>query len=263
MATRAFRDADPIAWAFHHNTGVGPYTSAPEPVSEAARPPKEYLHAPLLPLPAAALPDVALADALAARLSCRRFTADGLAPEQLAAVLGAGYGVAGRVLLGRAELLERPVPSGGGLYPLELYVLVRAVPGLSPGAYHYAPQHHGLEDLGTGPIPPAVLSRLFLGQPYLAAAAAMVVITAVLSRSLDKYGDRGYRYVLFEAGHVAQNLNLAAAACGLGACNAGGFFDAHLGDLLGLDPDQEVPLYGVAVGRPASADRTDVRSPPQ
>jgi SagB-type dehydrogenase family enzyme len=92
-------------------------------------------------------------------------------------------------------------------------------------------------------------------------AAVIVVLTTVLERSLWKYGDRGYRYQLLEAGHVAQNLNLVATALGLGSFNIGGFFDSDLANLLGLDIEEEIPLYGIALGTPFTDDRTDLRQP--
>jgi SagB-type dehydrogenase family enzyme len=88
----------------------------------------------------------------------------------------------------------------------------------------------------------------------------VVVITAVPGRSLWKYGDRGYRYLLLEAGHAAQNLNLAAVEAGLGCCNLGGFFDEELAGLLLVDTEEEMPLYAVAVGVPASSDRDEQRA---
>jgi SagB-type dehydrogenase family enzyme len=175
--------------------------------------------------------------------------------------LRAAYGVIGTIYPGDQEMLERPVPSGGGLYPLEVYLLVLQGEDVAAGVYHYAAQAHALEQLGSLALPGAFVGQLFLGQPYLARAAVVVVLTAVVERSLGKYQDRGYRYLLLEAGHVAQNLNLAAAALGLGSLNLGGFFDCDLGSLLGLDLEAEVPLYGIALGVPAGTDRAALREP--
>jgi SagB-type dehydrogenase family enzyme len=110
-------------------------------------------------------------------------------------------------------------------------------------------------------LPRPLLGDLFMGQPYIGDAAAVIVLTTVLERTLWKYSDRGYRYILLEAGHVAQNLNLVASGLGLGALNLGGFFDANLAALLGLDPEAEVPLYGIAVGTPGDEERNQRRQP--
>ena len=104
---------------------------------------------------------------------------------------------------------------------------------------------------------------MFLGQPYLVNAAAIVLITAVVQRSLWKYEDRGYRYILLEAGHAAQNLNLCAEGLGLASLNLGGFFDEDVMALLKLDQDREIVLYGVALGKAAIDDRCERRRPPE
>ena len=255
-----FREADPMAWAFHRNTSRWPRVWEAPAVSESPEPPKEYPHAPILALPLPRFPATSLEDAVAGRSSCRSFSGAAIGQVDVSTLLGAAYGVQGRLWLSDAELLERPVPSAGGLYPLELYLLANRVDGLPAGIFHYASHSHRLEVLVRSPVASHMLGQLFLGQPYASDAAAVVLLTAVVARSLKKYGDRGYRYVLMEAGHVAQNLNLTAVALGLGSCNLGGFYDDALADLLGLDTDDEIPLYGVALGRPAVDDRAAGRN---
>jgi SagB-type dehydrogenase family enzyme len=257
-----FRDRHRVAWTFHRNTSRWPFNMRALPDSPAPEASfKEYLRSPALSLPSPRPPDVALGRVLDARRSCRRFTDAGLTQLDLATLLATAYGVRGRLVLGDLEFLERPVPSGGGLYPLELYLLLQRGQALAPGIYHYAPLHHVLEPVRPLELPHVFIGDLFMGQPYAADAATIIVMTAVVERSLWKYGDRGYRYILLEAGHVAQNINLVAAAMGLGSLNLGGFFDSDLANLLGLDLEAQVPLYAVAVGWPASDDRTDLRLP--
>jgi SagB-type dehydrogenase family enzyme len=126
--------------------------------------------------------------------------------------------------------------------------------------YHYVPVHHGLEQLRDEALPRRFQTYLFMGQRWATEAGAVVVITAVPGRSLWKYGDRGYRYFLLEAGHAMQNLNLAAIAVGLGSCNLGGFFDDELAAVVRADVEEEFPLYAAAVGVPATRDRHEQRS---
>lgn len=197
---------------------------------------------------------------LRARLSCRSFAEEAIGLDAVAELLWACYGVTGDARLGALELLERPVPSGGGLYPLEIYALVRAVEGLAPGVHHYTPTTHGLEHLREVELPGQLLRYLFMGQPLASDAAVLVVISAVTARALTKYGDRGYRYLLLEAGHVAQNINLLAPQLGLGSCNLGGFLDDELAALLTIDVEYEVPLYAIAIGRPTTTDRAGQRA---
>ena len=255
-----FRDKFPLAWTFHHNTSRWPHNvhGLSSDVRQAA-PFKEYPLAETVPLPAPILPPVSLADAITRRASCRQFTGEPLPLQQVSNLLFAAYGIHGEFPFGDQQFFERTVPSGGGLFPLELYLLLRFGSDVDPGVYHYNALHHFLERIHSFQMPGPLLSELFLGQPYLMNAAGILVITTVVERSLWKYEDRGYRYILFEAGHVAQNLNLAAAAQELGCLNLGGFFDTELAALLSIDIDQEVPLYCVALGEPRTKDRVAMR----
>jgi SagB-type dehydrogenase family enzyme len=174
-------------------------------------------------------------------------------------VLSAAYGVTGVSRFGQLEYLNRPLPSAGGLYPLELFVIARNVTETPPGVYHYAVMGHGLEQR-RDTVPPAALSTyLFMGQDVATQAQAVIVITAALARNLEKYGDRGYRYVLLEAGHCAQNINHAASGFKLGSCNLGGFFDRELADLLRVDIEAITPLYAIAVGVPQNKTLESLR----
>jgi len=200
-----------------------------------------------------------LSEAIAIRHSCRQFTGGPLTLAVLSTLLRGAYGHQGTAVLGGVAFQERPVPSAGARYPLELSLLVLDVEGIEGGIYRYAALEHALAPAGPAPAR-ALIADLFLGQPYLMNASVIVLLTAVVERLLERYGDRGYRYVLFEAGHVAQNVALLATASGLGALSLGGFLDDQLAGLLGLDVEQEIPVYGIALGIPATRDRALARS---
>jgi SagB-type dehydrogenase family enzyme len=251
-----FREMFPIAWAFNRNTSNSPdQVGSPTPIEPVA-PFKEYATAQLVPLPAPGKLKGSLGAAIRARLSCRQFEDHPLPLRTLSTLLHASYGIQGQVLLDEHEMLTRPVPSGGGLYPLEVYLLVREVKGLEPGTYHYAVLDHTLERLELAPVPASRLMEIFMDQAYAADAALVVILTAILARSMVKYADRGYRLILLEAGHTIQNLNLATTSLGWGSVNLAGFWDAELGAVLDLDREVEVPVYATAVGKPrqVSAD---------
>jgi SagB-type dehydrogenase family enzyme len=256
--TERFRIQSPETWSFHEHTSRWTFNTIAKSDQGIPIPGREDPSAPFWKLPEPA-PDPALDDLLRRRFSCRHYTKAAVAVEGLSAVLHRAYGVLGRSHMGDMEMLERPVPSGGGMYPLELYVIASNVSGLSNGIYHYVPVASGLELRCEVTVPSALLTYLFMGQSLVAEAAFVCVITAEFARLMRKYGDRGYRYVLFEAGHVAQNVNLAAASLGLGSCNLGGFFDRELAQLLELDVEEEFPLYGVAVGVPPDLERAELR----
>jgi SagB-type dehydrogenase family enzyme len=195
-----------------------------------------------------ALPDprgyagLTLEEAVEARRSVRDYAAGPLSSEELSRLLHAAQGITER------RWGFRAAPSAGALYPIELYAVVHDVAGLPPGIYHYAVQEHGLELLQSGDFRAAVM-QAGLWQDFLGSADVCFVLSAIFQRTRWRYRERTYRYVLLEAGHVGQNLYLAATAMGLGACAVGAFLDDALNNLLGLDGEQEAALYVLSVGQ--------------
>jgi SagB-type dehydrogenase family enzyme len=243
---RAELDAGGLFHAASSAARVRPVLApVPDP---AGRPPafRSYPGAHRTPLGGADLAlDLPLAAALAARRSTRAFAPEPPQAEVVGALLRAAAGV--RALRGATQ--ERAYPSAGGLYPLELYAATRGLEAIPDAIHHYAPREHELELCRAGRFGP-VLADATIGQEMLAAAPLVLAICAIARRSTFKYGQRGWRYVWMEAGHLAAHLGLVAAALGLGAVEVGGFFDGELDALLGL-PDDEVTLLLLAVGRPA------------
>jgi SagB-type dehydrogenase family enzyme len=227
-------------------TGLARLEASPELRTTAARSVKRHAHLPFLPLPEGKLGTASLAEVLRSRRSRRAYGGGALSVGELATLLDAAYGVTGAIA-GTAQEL-RSAPSGGALYPLELYVVVQRVEGVDRGLYHYDPLRRGLERLGeTGPD--AASGDLTPYPELLAECAAFVVVTAVLWRSRFKYGQRAYRFALLEAGHVGQSFLLAAEALGLAATPVGGFYDTRVDESLGIDGLTEVSLYLLPVSR--------------
>ncbi|WP_152189449.1 SagB/ThcOx family dehydrogenase [Georgenia satyanarayanai] len=256
-----FRDHQPLAWTFHRGTARWVFTDTGG-VSPPVQPGRESAGTPWTALPEAPRVTDSLSEVLGARVSCRSFRDEPVDLPRLAAVVRGCYAVGERLALDDLEVVERPNPSAGGLYPLELSLIVRDVEGLTPGVHHYVPAADGLELLRAGPFPRDWVEYLFMGQPWVAQAAVVVVVSAVTGRSLVKYGDRGYRYLLLEAGHVTQTLLLLATGLGLGAVTIGGFYDDELAGLLRIDPEREVPLYATALGVPGEEGRMARRALP-
>lgn len=216
------------------------------------RPPLQLLAAgagPFLTLPSpkeARRLGLSLAEAIASRVSVRTYSPHPLALAELAWLLWCTQGVK-EVIPGQATL--RTVPSAGARHALETYLAVNRVAGLDKGLYRYLAIEHCLLPL-EGPSPLAVrLQEACLGQEMVAEAAATFIWAAVPYRMTWRYGERGFRYLLLEAGHVCQNLYLAAADIGCGACAIGAFDDEALHRLLGLEGDEQWVLYLAAVGR--------------
>lgn len=182
--------------------------------------------------------DVSLEEALRVRRSVREFTSEELTLEEISQLLWAAQGIT-------ATWGGRTAPSAGALYPIEVYA---ATPS---GLSHYVPDGHRAEVVSQDDLR-AALSEAAGGQAAVADAPAVLAITAVPARTEAKYGERAERYVLLEAGHVAQNVLLQAVALGLGGVPIGAFSDDEVGRVLGLEPG-EVPVYLVAVGHPSVA----------
>ncbi len=182
-----------------------------------------------------------VAEAIQKRRTIRRFANKPLSQGQVAQLLWAAYGITDPRGL-------RSAPSAGALYPLDVYLVVgeRQVPGLAAGVYHYRPEKHALSPLRDGELRGAV-ARASLHQTWLAEAPIVLVITGEYRRCQVKYGNRGVRYTLMEAGHVGQNIFLQAEALGLGVGIIGAFDDAALSQTLGL-PGAHEPLLVMPVG---------------
>jgi SagB-type dehydrogenase family enzyme len=141
----------------------------------------------------------------------------------------------------------RTVPSSGALFPIELYPVVFDVAGVGAGVYHYAVQGHALELVRAGDFRQEVF-RAAVSQEMLLRASLALVLSGIHDRVAWKYADRSYRYVLLEAGHLGQNVYLAATGLGLAPCGIGAYFDDDLNHLLGLDGRDEAVVYLLAIG---------------
>ncbi len=185
---------------------------------------------------------VSVEEAIARRRSRRSYYDEPLPLEALSQILWAAQGIT------EPRMGFRAAPSAGATYPLELYAVVGKVEGLEPGVYHFLPAEHALEKTIAGDLREA-LARACLHQMWAAEAPFLVVISAVYERTTSRYGERGYRYVHIEVGHVGENIYLQAEAMGLGTCAIGAFIDSEVKRLLRL-PRNEAPLYVMPVGRP-------------
>jgi len=145
---------------------------------------------------------------------------------------------------------RRAYPSGGGRFPLEVYLFnLQASDELKEGIYHYNVKEHSLEKLLEDNNLREQIYPAAVWQEMMQKAPLVLAISAVFDRNMMKYKNRGYRYVLFEAGHLGQNIYLAATALGLKCCALGGFGDDNLHQLLDVDGESEAVLYLLTLGR--------------
>jgi len=209
---------------------------------------QSYPQTPLPPIPAN-LVGPPIANVIAARRSNRNFTSNQLDLTEVSAIMQWSYGVTAEVgLPGGARQRFRAAPSAGALYPAEIYLGVRAVKGLDTGIYHYEVPNASLALLDRG-NPVDRLHEICCDQDYVRQAGIVVLITAVLERTKRKYGERGYRYILLDIGHLAENLYLACTALGLAIVTTGAFFDDEAADLLGIDGCDEAVMYVAFIGK--------------
>ncbi len=184
---------------------------------------------------------------LTLRRSTRRFARSPLTLSELSHLLHFSAGVMSFKSAYTVKEDHRPYPSAGAKYPLELYVIVfRQTEGLDCGIYHYDPRDHQLIEIDKNNHKDEVMSSV--GDRWIAECGVLVVISAVFSRTMVKYGDRGYRYILIETGHLAQNLCVVAGAMNVGICAIGGYIDQSINALIGIDGTSEAALYLLAVG---------------
>jgi SagB-type dehydrogenase family enzyme len=181
--------------------------------------------------------------AITQRRSCREYSGAAVGLGAISELLFYGGGLS-------VDGLHRCSPSAGGLYPLEFYAISLNVGGLGAGAYHYDVREHGLSEVALGQFRQKLGKIIFIAAA-VEKAAAVLVITGVLGRSKIKYGERGYRFTLLEAGHAMQNICLAGTVLGLGTCPVGGFVDDGMNEILDVDGVEEAAIYAVTVGVPA------------
>jgi SagB-type dehydrogenase family enzyme len=171
--------------------------------------------------------------------------------EQLRTILHFGYGETRDNK--HDEYISRPfrtVPSGGALYPLELYFFSNGhVEGLEAGLYHYSPIFNAVHLIKKGDFRKEIGATLVEFQSNLAFDLSVIVfITAVFQRSIFKYREKGYRFALMEAGHVSQNINLTATGLQFGVINIGGYYDREIDHFLEIDGLRHSTIYMTGIG---------------
>ncbi|WP_338770472.1 SagB/ThcOx family dehydrogenase [Massilia sp. METH4] len=215
---------------FHRHSSLsrtGVFGSAPGIDWGDAPPPfKRYRDAPAVALG----PVVAAGTSLSAALRAPGPRTQPLMLTEVGTLLHLAAGITQR----RGGQALRAAPSSGGLFPSELYLLARRVTGLSPGVYHYDAEGHRLSTLG--PLSDAA------GVPSAGDADAAVVLTSIFHRAGYKYRERAWRYAVADAGHLLENLRVAAHANGLHAVLAPRFDEGRLAAALAIDGVREAPL---------------------
>jgi SagB-type dehydrogenase family enzyme len=189
-----------------------------------------------------------LLEAVRRRQSHRRYTADPLTLEELSLLLWATQGAREMVRRQGQTYVMRTVPSAGARHPFETYLLANRVTGLRPALYRYLPIDHKLCALETEPD---LVSRLHSAcfEQYVEDSAVTLVWTAIPYRTEWRYAIFSPKVIALDAGHVCQNLYLAATAIGAGTCAIGAYNQAAMDAVLGVDGDDEFVIYMATVGK--------------
>jgi SagB-type dehydrogenase family enzyme len=190
------------------------------------------------------------------RRSHRDYRGLGLTRSDFDALLHTACGVTGAMPWAGREVKLRAYPSSGALYAVEIYPIVFRVEGLEPAVFHYRPVDNVLEVVRPAIDPGLVVgAALPVEREMVAGAAVLFCLAGRFPRHERKYGEGGYRMLVAEAGHISQNLVLAATALGLSARPFGGVFDDLLNHDLGLRGAEEQFLLGVLVGHTGDSRR--------
>ena len=251
---------------YHENTKLHPLTAqqmmpgsdlSTADLQAMSRAYKQYPNAPRVRLPLIEnIPqsDRAFDEVISSRRSLRDFADLDLDLDDLSKILHQSYGITGE-LPSKEEFRQnlRSSPSAGALYPAEIYIAIRKVSGVEPGIYHYNVPNHEIELLVPGD-PTETMAEVCCGQEYVRQASITILISGVLQRTKLKYGERGYRYVLLDIGHLGQNIYLASTSLKLAIMTTCGFFDDEANRLLRLDGVDETAMYVAFIGKRQTKD---------
>lgn len=180
------------------------------------------------------------------RTSRRQYGEDALTLQDLSYLLWCTQGVK-MVVPGNATF--RTVPSAGARHAFETYILVNHVEGLAPGVYRFMAIDHMLAEVQVDSSLNDELTEACLNQQIVKTSAVTFFWVAVTERMTWRYGERGYRYLLLDAGHICQNLYLAGQTIQCGTCAIGAFDDEKVNEILGVDGETQFIVYAASVGK--------------
>lgn len=188
-------------------------------------------------------------ETLSRRRSIRNFSNEKVSMEELSTVLHYSSGLTGEYEESehKPRLYLFAYPSAGGLMPLNSFIFINNVDNIERGIYYYDPVRHSLRVIKNFCSDDDHI-KCTMSKELAQKASFIVYITGSLDLTGYKYSNRAYRFIMLEAGHLAQNLYLTSTAIGLGAVASGGFLDYELKEAVSLEEDYV--LYEVFVGRP-------------
>jgi len=188
-------------------------------------------------------------ESILSRRSKRSFTEGNLSLRDISEILYFSYGITNKVPLiadsNKYQFL-RSAPSAGGLFPIEIYLLILNSE-VEKGLYHFNVKDFKLELLKKNDFR-ELLPNIFRGIEGIEKASMVLLLASIFRRTTIKYGNRGYRFVFLDAGHLIQNTYLITNAMRLGCYSIGGFSERMIENLIGIDGVNESMVYAAAIG---------------
>ena len=181
------------------------------------------------------------------RASVRRYRDEPLTMKELSFLLWCTQGVKMKTPQGTTL---RNVPSAGARHALETYLLIQRVEGLTPGLYRFLALEHALLPIETGEEALEKFFPCFIGPGMIRGSAVTFLWVADFRRMTFRYGRHSARFIFLDAGHVCQNLYLAAQTAGIGVCAVGAFYDDDLNAALHFNGYDDFVVYSATVGKP-------------
>lgn len=234
-----------IQYYFEEHTTVMLSRDGQENIAESIPLPKN------IPIP------IDLGSLIPKRRSVRKFTGDRIGLDYLATIIRLTAGISAHadvqlVSEQSVTLRFRVTPSGGGLYPVDVYMAINRVEGIEPGFYRYRPGKDDLVRVQTDASFSDLLSSVSMPEDMLSTSKVNAVFLLVARpwKSMRKYGGRGMRFVFMETGMMAEHIHLASAALGLGSCDCASIYDEEVHRILHIDGIYEALTHAVLVGCP-------------
>jgi len=233
----------------------------PMAVAAAANRDLEESEEDLIPLPPSRNERAPIGPIIRSRRSQRHYSGEAVSLQDLATVLWHSAGVTGKlqledpsnsVVLGNTSHIDlRANVSGGGLYPVDLFIVALNIERLPAGAYRYLPKQHALKPAGSGV--PEVGRLAQFGEIQAQKASFLICYLYNFFENSRKYGEAGLAFAFLETGVMAAHVHLLCTACGLGSCDVGSFSKRRIEQMLDADGISKHMIHMTVVGRPGTS----------
>lgn len=211
--------------------------------------PEDAIQIPLPAIEDVYHPQMTVVKSILERCSLRQYSTGALTLGELSLLLYTCQGIR-ELREGRnSKVSFRTVPSAGARHAFETFILINRVEDVEPGLYRYSAVNHSIVQVNMDANIAKEVTAGCLGQKQVLNSAVTFVWVAVVKRMTWRYVERGYRYLLLDAGHVCQNVSLVAEAIHCGVCAIAAYDDEKLNEVLGVDGEDMFAIYVAALGK--------------